>query len=83
MNILKLEDLLELPGWGTRKKILEELETSPKTITELSKKFGMNYSSVRYHLELMEKFGLVKLRKEGRKCFYEITKTGKMLIGRN
>ena len=45
-SILKLEDLLKLPGWDTRKKILEELKYGPKNIRELAEKLKVNYSTL-------------------------------------
>ena len=74
-NILRFEDLLSSSGWETRKKIIEELKTGEKSINDIAKKLGVNYSTVRYHLELMERFGLVKQKKTRmRKYYYELTK---------
>lgn len=82
MSILKLEELFELPGWDTRKKIMEELRSGPKNAYELSKKLGLNYSTIRYHLELLQRFGLVNIKK-GKKYYYELTKTGLILLSEN
>ncbi|AHC50539.1 ArsR family transcriptional regulator [Sulfolobus acidocaldarius SUSAZ] len=70
--MVKLEELMSLPGWDTRRKILESLSEKPKTAYELSKELDLNYSTVRYHLELLEKFGFVKARKT-KKYVYEVS----------
>ncbi|MEM0373585.1 MAG: winged helix-turn-helix domain-containing protein [Sulfolobaceae archaeon] len=75
MPILKLEDIFSSKGWDTRKRILEELLKSPSTAYSLSRRLNLNYSTVRYHLYLLEKFGLVKSEKNG-KGVYRITKQG-------
>ena len=82
MSILKLEDLLQLPGWDTRKKIMEELKSGPKNAYELAKKLNLNYSTIRYHLELLQRFGLVNIKKS-RKYYYELTRTGLILLSEN
>jgi predicted transcriptional regulator len=79
MPILKLEDVLESKGWDTRKKILCELSKGPHTAYSLAKKLSLNYSTVRYHLELLEKFGLVRSDKSS-KYLYVITQNGLNLL---
>ncbi|BCU69281.1 ArsR/SmtB family transcription factor [Stygiolobus caldivivus] len=79
MSITKVDELLTLPGWETRKKIIDSLQEGPKTAYELSKELNINYSTARYHLELLQKFGLVNIRK-GRKYYYELTKNAKLLL---
>lgn len=61
--IVKLEEVLENKGWETRKKILEEISAREMTAYELSKKLGLNYSTVKYHLELMERVGLITVKR--------------------
>ncbi len=79
MSITKIDELINLPGWETRKKILELLNDSPKTAYELARVLNMNYSTIRYHLELLNKFGLVNIKK-GRKYYYELTRNAKILM---
>jgi predicted ArsR family transcriptional regulator len=57
--LVKFEELMENKGWDTRKKIIFELQSKPCTAYELSKKLGLNYSTVKYHLELLEKFEMI------------------------
>jgi len=75
MQILKLEDIFLNKGWETRKRILEELLKEPNTAYSISRKLNLNYSTVRYHLHLLERFGLVKSESNG-KGIYRITKSG-------
>jgi predicted transcriptional regulator len=79
MSITKVDELLSLPGWETRKRIIEALRDGPKTAYEISKELKINYSTARYHLELLQKFGLVNIRK-GRKYYYELTKNTNLLL---
>jgi predicted transcriptional regulator len=79
MSITKVDELLALPGWETRKRIIETLRNGPKTAYEISKELKINYSTARYHLELLQKFGLVNIRK-GRKYYYELTKNANLLL---
>jgi len=79
MPILKLEEMLNSEGQNTRVQILKLLLEKPRTPYEISKLTGLNYSTVRYHLDLMQRFGLVKANKNG-KILYTITKDGVNLI---
>ena len=79
MPILKLEEMLNSEGQSTRIQILKLLLEKPRTPYEISKLTGLNYSTVRYHLDLMQRFGLVKANKNG-KILYTITKDGMNLI---
>jgi len=79
MPILKLEEMLNSEGQSTRIQILKLLLEKPRTPYEISKLTGLNYSTVRYHLDLMQRFGLVKANRNG-KILYTITKDGMNLI---
>jgi DNA-binding transcriptional ArsR family regulator len=79
MPILKLEEMLNSEGQSTRIQILKLLLEKPRTPYEISKLTGLNYSTVRYHLDLMQRFGLVKANKNG-KILYTITRDGVNLI---
>jgi DNA-binding transcriptional ArsR family regulator len=71
--------MLNSEGQSTRIQILKLLLEKPRTPYEISKLTGLNYSTVRYHLDLMQRFGLVKANKNG-KLLYTITKDGVNLI---
>ncbi len=64
--LYKLDEVIENKGWDTRKKILELLESREMTAYEISKLLELNYSTVKYHLELLERVGLITVRKDKR-----------------
>jgi len=80
VKVFKVEDLAIFPGWETRKMILEELKAGSKSTNDLARKLELNYSSVRYHLELMQKFRLVKAIKVRGKWYFELTKEGNTFL---
>ncbi|MGC9105283.1 MAG: ArsR/SmtB family transcription factor [Thermoprotei archaeon] len=81
MPILKLEDMLNSEGQTTRIQILKFLLEKPRTPYEISKLTGLNYSTVRYHLDVLQKFGLVNYSKDRRmRIVYRITKDGINLL---
>lgn len=75
----KLEDIVSSKGWETRKRMLEELSKKPTTAYELAKRLNLNYSTVRYHLELLERTGLVTVDK-GSRYVYKVTKNIQFLL---
>lgn len=65
----------------TRMEILNSLVDRRKTLTELAKEVGLSKSSVKEHLEKLEKAKLVKRVDEGRKwIYYEITPEGRKIV---
>ncbi|MQL55683.1 ArsR/SmtB family transcription factor [Acidianus ambivalens] len=64
--LYKLDEVIENKGWDTRKKILELLQSKEMTAYEISKILELNYSTVKYHLELLERVGLVTVKKDKR-----------------
>lgn len=77
--LVKIEELLENKGWETRKRIIFELESKPCTAYELSKRLSLNYSTVKYHIELLEKFGIITKRPNKHKNVYVTTKNIKAI----
>lgn len=81
--ITKLEEVLESKGWETRKKILEEILTKEMTAYELSKKLGLNYSTIKYHLELMERVGIISARRDkNNKYLYKANNNVRFILNR-
>lgn len=72
--IAKIDDVINGRGWETRRKILEILNSKPTTAYEISKRLGLNYSTVRYHLDLLESSGLVVNVKRGPKQLYYLSR---------
>jgi len=78
--IIKIDEIIEGKGWETRKKILEELYKRPSTAYDLSKRLDLNYSTVKYHLELLERAGMITCNKDKRnRYFYEVSKNINLL----
>ncbi|UCC91990.1 MAG: helix-turn-helix transcriptional regulator [Candidatus Aenigmatarchaeota archaeon] len=50
---------------GTRVDILKSLDVRRKTLSELSKQFGMSVSTVKEHLENLVSVGLIEQMDEG------------------
>ncbi|NIO21828.1 MAG: ArsR family transcriptional regulator [Candidatus Aenigmarchaeota archaeon] len=66
---------------GTRVDILKSLDRRRKTLTELSKQFGMSVSTVKEHLDNLVKVGLIEQKDEGHKWkYYELTGKGKDIL---
>jgi DNA-binding transcriptional ArsR family regulator len=66
---------------GTRVDILKSLDRRRKTLSELSKQFGMSVSTVKEHLETLVKAGLIVQDDDGHKWkYYDLTKKGKRIL---
>jgi DNA-binding transcriptional ArsR family regulator len=66
---------------GTRVDILKSLDRRRKTLTELSKQFGMSVSTVKEHLDNLVSVGLIEQKDEGYKWkYYELTRKGKDIL---
>lgn len=66
---------------GTRIEILKSLDKRRKTLTELSKQFGMSVSAVKEHLDNLVAVGLIEQKDEGHKWkYYELTTKGKNIL---
>lgn len=58
---------------GSRRKIYQYLFfEGEKTVGEITKRLKLRQPTVSYHLKMMEKEGLLKSRKEGRKVYYQV-----------
>jgi len=66
---------------GTRVDILKSLDVRRKTLTELSKQFGMSVSTIKEHLDNLVSVGLIEQKDEGYKWkYYELTSKGKDIL---
>ncbi len=66
---------------GTRVDILKSLDRRRKTLTELSREFGMSVSAVKEHLDNLVKVGLIEQKDEGHKWkYYELTRKGRGVL---
>ncbi len=74
-------DVFRVLASDTRVNILKSLDRRRKTLTELSKEFGMSVSTVKEHLDNLVRAGLIEQKDEGYKWkYYELTKKGKSIL---
>ncbi|MCP4647806.1 MAG: winged helix-turn-helix transcriptional regulator [bacterium] len=65
----------------SRVKTLKALSKRRKTLTELSKELGLSVSTMKEHLDVLVKAGLIMQMDEGRKWkYYELTRKGKGIV---
>ena len=57
---------------ATRRAVLERLRNGPATTSELAQPFRMALPSFSQHLDVLEKSGLVRSRKQGRVRTYRL-----------
>jgi DNA-binding transcriptional ArsR family regulator len=61
--------------------ILKSLDERRKTLTELSKRFGLSASTVKEHMDKLSEAGLVRLVDDGHKWkYYELTRKGSRIL---
>jgi len=65
----------------SRTSILKSLAERRKTLTELAAQFHLSPSTVKEHMQVLEKAGLVEMKDEGRKWkYYELTRKGMSIV---
>ena|GEM_PF-762415 len=65
----------------SRVKTLKALSKRRKTLTELSNELGLSVSTMKEHLDVLVKAGLIMQMDEGRKWkYYELTRKGKGIV---
>ncbi|MFH1566323.1 MAG: winged helix-turn-helix domain-containing protein [bacterium] len=55
-----------------RAKIYGLLLKKQRSVSDIVKEFGLTQPTISYHLKDMEKAGLIKSKKEGRKVIYSV-----------
>ncbi|WLR48017.1 metalloregulator ArsR/SmtB family transcription factor [Halobacillus litoralis] len=73
MMIIQTIQSLSVP---TRLEILELLRDEELTSTEIASHFSISAPAVSQHLKVLEKSGLVKMRKEGVRRYYQVRREG-------
>lgn len=69
-NDENLNDVFQALSDPTRREIIRSLATSEMTVMNLAKPFEMSLPAISKHLKVMEKAGLVSVRKEGTYRYY-------------
>ncbi|MFF2481368.1 ArsR/SmtB family transcription factor [Paenibacillus sp. NPDC058071] len=65
-----LNDVFQVLSDPTRREIIKSLAVGEMTVMNLAKPFEMSLPAVSKHLKVMEKAGLVSVRKEGTYRYY-------------
>jgi ArsR family transcriptional regulator len=58
----------------TRIKIIEHLRIKPRNVNQIGEFFKLSQPTISYHLNNLERMGIVVSKKEGRETFYSINK---------
>ena len=77
---MDIDEILEVLGNESRRRILSLLAKKPCYVSEISYSLKMAPKAVIEHLEKLEKAGLVKSFEEGRRRYYYIDKTIRLEI---
>ncbi len=72
--------LLEAIGSKKRLLILKTLSKGPKCVSELMEELKMDGKTAKYHLDVLEKCGLIESRVMGRRKYYRLKKEIKLEI---
>jgi DNA-binding transcriptional ArsR family regulator len=73
--------MIGMRGGGSRVSLLQNMD-SPRHRQELSELTGIDWKEVDRQLEVLEKYGLVKLyAQSGTVKLYQVTEQGKLLLG--
>jgi predicted transcriptional regulator len=67
--------LFDVLGSKPRLKILQELTGSPRYVTELAERVGMDGKSAVHHLSALEEAGLIESYETSRRKYYRLVKT--------
>lgn len=65
-NQKALDKVFQTLANSTRRGVVAELTTGPKTVGQLARKFDMAMPSFMQHLEVMEECGVIRSQKTGR-----------------
>jgi ArsR family transcriptional regulator len=77
---MNIDEVLEVLGNESRRKILSLLAKKPCYVSEISYSLKMAPKAVLEHLEKLEKVGLIKSFEEGRRRYYYIDKNIRLEI---
>jgi predicted transcriptional regulator len=67
--------LFDVLGNKARLKIIRELSSEPRYVSELTERVGMDGKSAVHHLSVLEETGLVESYSRGRRKYYRLVKT--------
>jgi DNA-binding transcriptional ArsR family regulator len=65
-------DVLEVIAEPTRRRILDEVRASERSVTELVERVGMHQPGVSRHLKVLRDAGLVEVRRDAQRRLYRL-----------
>lgn len=65
-NIARLDSVFHALGDATRRRMLRELATDERTVSELAKPFAMSLAAASKHIKALENAGLIRREVRGR-----------------
>ena len=71
-ELYDLAELFKIFGDSTRIRILYELMSGEKNVTEISEDLGMNQSAISHQLKILKTSKLVSVRREGKAMIYAL-----------
>jgi DNA-binding transcriptional ArsR family regulator len=71
-----MTDALSAAAEPTRRRILQLLASTPRTVTEIAAEFTSTRSAISQHLLLLAEVGLVEAEKVGRNRIYRVVPAG-------
>ena len=71
-ELYDLAELFKIFGDSTRIRILYDLMSGEKNVTEISENLGMNQSAISHQLKILKTSKLVSVRREGKAMIYAL-----------
>jgi DNA-binding transcriptional ArsR family regulator len=66
MSSLNIDAIFHALADGNRRKILEQLSSAPRSVSQLAEPLGVSLAAVVQHLKILEDSGLIASEKHGR-----------------
>lgn len=76
----QLDESLELLLGAGRASVLQDLTRTPATTTELAHNLHLTASAVSQHLGLLQRAGLVRSQRSGKRVYYQLSAKGEDLV---
>jgi len=67
--------LFDVLGSKPRLRIIQELSSEPRYVTELAERVGMDGKSAVHHLDVLEEAGVVENYRTGNRKYYRLRRT--------
>lgn len=67
-------ECLKVISEGTRAKIIQQLKKNSKKAGKIEACFSLTQPTISYHLNMLEKLGIVSSKKKGREVYYYLNK---------